>query len=80
MRRAYLVDAELEDDVDEVGVLEDAVELDDVLVVQRLVDLDLGEQLRRERGTFCLALFFCREILSMTFIAQYFLVSRFTPS
>ena len=41
----YFVDADLQDDVDEVGVLEHTVELNYIEVVQSFVDLYFGEQL-----------------------------------
>lgn len=74
------VNAELQDDVDVLGVLEDAVELDYVLVVQGFMNLDFGKQLSRLAGTFCLALFFCRVPLSITFMAYICLVYKFMPS
>lgn len=69
MRGRYLVDAELEDDVDEVGVFKYTVEFYDILMMEGLMDFNLGQQLNHREVTFCLALFFCSETLSMTFIA-----------
>lgn len=41
MRGRYLVDAELEDDVDEVGIFKHTVELYDILMMEGLVDFNL---------------------------------------
>lgn len=65
----YFVDAQLQDYVHEVGVLKYTVELDDELVMQSLVNLNLREQLSEVGTTFCFALFFWRETLSITLIA-----------
>lgn len=45
-----LVSAELEYNVDILGVFEDAVELDNVLMVESLVDFNFGQQLRYIRS------------------------------
>jgi len=69
VRERYFVDAELEDDVDEVGIFKYTVEFYDILMMECFVDFNLGQQLNHREVTFCLALFFCSETLSITFIA-----------
>lgn len=70
-KRRYLILAKFQDDVNELGVLEDTVELDDITLMQGFMDLDLWKKLIcfKQKCTFCLALFFCRVFLSMTLIA-----------
>lgn len=67
-----MVAAKLKHHVDVVGVLEDVVEGHHVAVLQRLVNLDLGDQLRGGRSTFCLALLF----LSVSFETIFMAVAR----
>jgi len=54
----YFIDAYFQNDVHKVGVFKNAVEFNDVLMMQGFVDFDLREKLHREWVTFCLALFF----------------------
>ena len=69
-----MVAAELEDYVDVLGILEDMVEKQDVFVVERFVDFNLGDQLDKRGGTFCLALDFLRVYLDTILTAYCFLV------
>ena len=75
-----LVGADLQQDVDVFVVLEHVLELHDVLVVERLVDLDLSDQLLQGTTTFCLARDRLRELLAMILAAEIFLVSRLVTS
>lgn len=61
-------------------VLEDVLKLDDVLVAERLVDLDLGDELHGGGVTFCLALERLSELLAMILAAETRLVSRLVIS
>lgn len=61
-------------------VLEDVLKLDDVLVAERLVDLDLGDELHGVGVTFCLARERLSELLAMILAAETRLVSRLVIS
>jgi len=69
-----VVVANLEDDVDVLGVLEDVVEEEDVFMLERSVDFNLGDQLSGGMVTFCLALDFLRVYLLMILMACTFLL------
>jgi hypothetical protein len=75
-----LVGADFQQDVDVFMILEDVLELDDVLLAERFVDLDLGDQLREIEITFCLALERLSELLAMILAADTRFVSKFVTS
>lgn len=75
-----LVGADLQQDVDVLVVLEDVLELDEVLLAQRLVDLDFSDELDEGRSTFCLALERFRVLLAMILAAETRFVSRLVTS
>lgn len=75
-----LVGTDLQQDVDVLVVLKHMLELHDVVVTQRLVDLDLCNQLSPLISTFCLARERFRELLAMILAAEIFLDSRLVTS
>jgi len=58
-------------------VFEDVLELHNVLMVQRLVDLYFADKLRQSVGTFCLARLRFNEAFVIIFAASTFLFSKF---
>lgn len=75
-----LVRAYLQQDVHVVVVLEDVLKLYDVLVAQRFVDLDLGDELIVRLVTFCLARDLFKEFLAIILAASTRFVSRLVTS
>ena len=61
-------------------VFEDVFKLDNMLMVHRLVDLDLCDELNRHFFTFCLALDRFKELLAIIFAAETRLDSRLVIS
>lgn len=76
---SYFVDTQLENDIDKVAVFENTVELYDKLMMQSFVNFDLRQKLNILLSTFCFALFFCRDVLSITLMAYDFFVSKLRP-
>lgn len=75
-----LVCAYLQQDVHVVVVLEDVLKLDDIIVAERLVDLDLGDELIVRLVTFCLARDLFKEFLAIILAASTRFVSRLVTS
>jgi hypothetical protein len=75
-----LVGADLKQDVHILMILEDVLELDDVLLGQRLVDLYLSDELNGAGSTFCLARERFSVLLAMILAAETRLVSRLVTS
>jgi hypothetical protein len=75
-----LVGADLQQYVDILMILEDMFELDDVLLAQRLVDLNFCDELCKWGSTFCLALERLRVLLAMILAAETRFVSKLVTS
>lgn len=75
-----LVGANFKQNVDVLVVFEDVFELYDILMAQRFVDFDLGDELNRKMGTFCLARERFKELLAMILAAEMRFVSRLVIS
>lgn len=75
-----LVGAYLQQDVHVVMVLEDVLKLDDVFVAERLVDLDLSDELSEGWVTFCLARDLFKEFFAIILAASTRLFSRLVTS
>jgi hypothetical protein len=75
-----LVGAHLEQDVHVFVVFKDVFEFDHVLVAQRFVDFDLGDELGGSWVTFCLARERLSELFAMILAAETRFVSKLVTS
>ena len=75
-----LIGAHLQQDVHILVIFEHMLKLYNVLVIQRLVNLYLSDQLHGGRLTFCLARERLRELLAIIFAAETRLVYKLVTS